>query len=430
MKKFIFVPINTGNWIVKILVALSISSDIYSDIRVDRETDAVRISSDLLSINPLDKQILAKALSTGAEVSAVCVCPAEGERALRYALAMGARTVSRINNCPLDAYAASKEVSTFLKDHPADVVLCGQAGWDYASGEFPKYLSEEAEIGLVEDVSDFSVSGDELYVVRQTDVRQMRLRVKTPVILACTKAIYPEEQIRIPSMREMMMSLRPPLPVREGNGAILPIRAYRDYRAMPPRDTVRFFPSDDYAALAGVLQNALADGGENVENEEVSLFSGRVLSVTENDRIPIGLPAQTEMLEQEQLPVHKDLHTAPVVISGGMGVSPQAWKTIEDLADITGSAIGCTRPVYQSGVRPYFEHVGQTGAKVAPRLYVAAGISGALQHIAGMIRSGKILAINTDPHAEIFKYADYGVVGDAGQVLSGICEVLRSTSGK
>ena len=74
--------------------------------------------------------------------------------------------------------------------------------------------------------------------------------------------------------------------------------------------------------------------------------------------------------------------------------------------------------------------MGQTGAKVAPRLYVAAGISGALQHIAGMVRSEKVLAINTDPDAGIFKYADYGVVGDAGQVLSGICEVLQGVPRK
>lgn len=415
---------------MKILVALSISSDIYSDIRVDGEKDAVSILSDTLSISPLDKQILAKALSVGAEVFAVCLCPAEGERALRYALAMGVPSISRINNCSLDAYVAAKDVSDFLKEHPADVVLCGQAGWDYASGEFPKYLSDLSRIGLLEDVSDFSVSGDELYVTRQTDTRQQQFRVKTPVILACTKAIYPEEQIRIPSMREMMLSMRSPLPVRGADGATLPKRSYRHYRTMPPRDAARFFPVDDYTTLAGILREALEKEDKDAGNKEISLFSGRVLAETENSDIPKSLPAETELLSEEILPVHKDLHTASVIISGGMGVNPDAWKTIEELSGVTGAAIGCTRPVYQAGIRPYFEHVGQTGAKVAPRLYVAAGISGALQHIAGMVRSEKVLAINTDPDAEIFKYADYGVVGDAGQVLSGICEVLQGVPRK
>lgn len=415
---------------MKILVALSLSSDIYSNIRIDSEKDAVSISSDVLSASPLDKQVLAKALSADAEVSAVSVCPAESERALRYALAMGTPFVSRINNCPLDAYVAARGVSNFLKEHPADVVLCGQAGWDYASGEFPGYLSELSGIGLLEDVSDFSVSGDELYVTRQTDARQEQLRVKTPVILACTKAIYPEEQIRIPSMREMMLSMRSPLPVREGDENIFSKRIYRHYRMMPPRDAVRFFPANDYTTLADILRNALEGKERNAENKEVSLFSGRILAETESGDIPKSLPAEAELLNEEILPAHKDLHAAPVIVSGGMGVNPEAWKTIEKLAEFTGAAIGCTRPVYQAGIRPYFEHVGQTGLKVAPRLYVAAGISGALQHIAGMVRSAKVLAINTDPRAEIFKYADYGVVGDAGQVLSGICEVLNISSRK
>ena len=415
---------------MKILVALSISSDIYSDIRLDTGKDAVSIPLDALFISPLDKQILAKALSADAEVSAVSVCPAEGERALRHALALGVPSVLRINNCPLDVYGAAKDVSDFLKEHPADVVLCGQAGWDYASGEFPGYLSELSGIGLLEDVSDFSVSGDKLYVTRQTDARQEQLRVKTPVILACTKAIYPEEQIRIPSMREMMLSMRSPLPVREGDENIFPKRTYRHYRMMPPRDAVRFFPANDYTTLAGILRDALERKDRDAENKNISLFSGRILAESESSGIPKSLPAEAELLREEILPAHKDLHVAPVIVSGGMGVNPEAWKTIEKLAEFTGAAIGCTRPVYQAGIRPYFEHVGQTGAKVAPRLYVAAGISGALQHIAGMVRSEKVLAINSDPGAEIFKYADYGVVGDAGQILSGICEVLKSVPRK
>ena len=124
------------------------------------------------------------------------------------------------------------------------------------------------------------------------------------------------------------------------------------------------------------------------------------------------------------------LADAKVIVSGGRGVgSPEGFAIIEQLASELGAAVGCSRVVTAAGWRPHSEQVGQTGTKVAPNLYLACGISGAMQHIAGMKNSKTIIAINTDPEATIFRYADYGVVGDLHQVLPKLIEAVKSAKG-
>ena len=124
------------------------------------------------------------------------------------------------------------------------------------------------------------------------------------------------------------------------------------------------------------------------------------------------------------------LTDAKVIVSGGRGVGgPEGFGVIEELASLLGGAVGCSRVVTASGWRPHSEQVGQTGSKVAPNLYLACGISGAMQHIAGMKNSKTIIAINTDPEATIFRYADYGIVGDLHQVLPKLIETIKSVKG-
>ncbi len=120
------------------------------------------------------------------------------------------------------------------------------------------------------------------------------------------------------------------------------------------------------------------------------------------------------------------LPEAELVVSAGRGLKgPENWGMVEDLAKELGAATACSRPVADIGWRPHHEHVGQTGVAIRPNLYIAAGISGAIQHLAGVNGSKVIVVINTDPEAPFFKAADYGVVGDAFEVLPRLTEAVK-----
>ncbi|GAB3657030.1 electron transfer flavoprotein subunit alpha/FixB family protein [Echinicola sediminis] len=168
--------------------------------------------------------------------------------------------------------------------------------------------------------------------------------------------------------------------------------------------------------ILAVKKNAVevkTDGGEaSVEKLEVSLnesdFAAKITS-TEKATDEISLPE------------------ADIVVSGGRGLKgPENWGLIEGLAKEMGAAMGCSKPVSDSGWRPHHEHVGQTGVKVAPSLYVAVGISGAIQHLAGVNGSKYIVVINKDPEAPFFKAADYGIVGDAFEILPKLTEAVKA----
>jgi electron transfer flavoprotein alpha subunit len=121
------------------------------------------------------------------------------------------------------------------------------------------------------------------------------------------------------------------------------------------------------------------------------------------------------------------LGDAEIVVSGGRGLKgPENWALVTDLAKLLGAATACSRPVADAHWRPHHEHVGQTGGAVAPNLYFAIGISGAIQHLAGVNRSKVIVVINKDPEAPFFKAADYGIVGDAFEVMPKIIAAVQS----
>ncbi|HMI77703.1 MAG TPA: electron transfer flavoprotein subunit alpha/FixB family protein [Ferruginibacter sp.] len=124
------------------------------------------------------------------------------------------------------------------------------------------------------------------------------------------------------------------------------------------------------------------------------------------------------------------LSEAEIVISGGRGLKgPENWAMITDLAKLLGAATACSRPVADIHWRPHHEHVGQTGLAIAPNLYFAVGISGAIQHLAGVNRSKVIVVINKDPEAPFFKAADYGIVGDAFEVMPKIIDAVKKLKG-
>jgi electron transfer flavoprotein alpha subunit len=154
-------------------------------------------------------------------------------------------------------------------------------------------------------------------------------------------------------------------------------------------------------------------GTATVQNLEVAVDAAKVKIIATNKitgEIPLG--------------------EAELVVSGGRGLKgPENWALVTDLAKEIGAATACSRAVADAHWRPHHEHVGQTGGAIAPNLYFAVGISGAIQHLAGVNRSKTIVVINTDPEAPFFKAADYGIVGDAFTVMPKIVEAVRKLKG-
>ncbi|SDE11021.1 electron transfer flavoprotein subunit alpha/FixB family protein [Riemerella columbipharyngis] len=139
---------------------------------------------------------------------------------------------------------------------------------------------------------------------------------------------------------------------------------------------------------------------------------------------------ETKVISQEQSMDKLDLKEAEIVVSAGRGMKgPENWGIIEDLANVLGAATACSKPVSDIGWRPHTEHVGQTGKAIAPNLYIAVGISGAIQHLAGVNSSKTIVVVNNDPEAPFFKAADYGVVGDAFQVVPELTAKIKALKG-
>ena len=147
----------------------------------------------------------------------------------------------------------------------------------------------------------------------------------------------------------------------------------------------------------------------------------------EVEELQLQIPAaKVKIKEVNKVSGEIPLSEAELVVSGGRGLKgPENWKIVTDLAKALGAATACSRPVSDSDWRPHHEHVGQTGLTIAPNLYFAIGISGAIQHLAGVNRSKTIVVINKDPEAPFFKAADYGIVGDAFEVVPKITEAVK-----
>lgn len=165
------------------------------------------------------------------------------------------------------------------------------------------------------------------------------------------------------------------------------------------------------------LKKGASEISESGSEASVESFSAGIKDADKDIKI-----LETEKAEGDIL-----LPEAELVVSGGRGMKgPENWNMLEDLAKTLGAATGCSKPVSDMEWRPHHEHVGQTGVKVSPDLYIAVGISGAIQHLAGVNSSKNIVVINKDAEAPFFKAADYGIVGDAFEVVPKLTEAIKA----
>ena len=163
-----------------------------------------------------------------------------------------------------------------------------------------------------------------------------------------------------------------------------------------------------------------------LSNNSFGIFeNSKQMSIEQGSVVDTALNLKVEKVEKSTGKV--TIADADIVVSGGRGLKgPENWHLIEDLADTLGAATACSKPVSDMGWRPHSEHVGQTGKPVASNLYIAVGVSGAIQHLAGINSSKVKVVINIDPEAPFFKAADYGVVGDAFEVVPELIEKLKA----
>ncbi|UJH68271.1 electron transfer flavoprotein subunit alpha/FixB family protein [Allomuricauda sp. SCSIO 65647] len=164
-----------------------------------------------------------------------------------------------------------------------------------------------------------------------------------------------------------------------------------------------------------------------VSNNAFGIHENKVSANVEDFSPSLGdADFSTKSLEVDKVVGKATIADADIVVSGGRGLKgPENWGMIEELAAVLGAATACSKPVSDMGWRPHSEHVGQTGKPVASNLYVAIGISGAIQHLAGVNASKTKVVINNDPEAPFFKAADYGIVGDAFEVVPKLIEKLK-----
>ena len=163
-----------------------------------------------------------------------------------------------------------------------------------------------------------------------------------------------------------------------------------------------------------------------LSNNSFGIFeNSKQMSIEQGSVVDTALNLKVEKVEKSTGKV--TIADADIVVSGGRGLKgPENWHLIEALADTLGAATACSKPVSDMGWRPHSEHVGQTGKPVSSNLYIAIGISGAIQHLAGINSSKVKVVINNDPEAPFFKAADYGVVGDAFEVIPKLIEELKA----
>jgi electron transfer flavoprotein alpha subunit len=292
---------------------------------------------------------------------------------------------------------ASKEVVTYAKKlgDSVTVVTNGNASSDA--------LAELGQYGASKVLVDRSVSTDDVQQVIDLVASAAETTGATSIIFShdlTAKAVAPRLSVRL---KAGLVSGATEVP--NGDGAIrvnvFSGKAFGFVKVNSPKRIISLLPNS--------LQPEVNGSACGVEEFSSGASNGRIKVIT--TKKPEG-----------EIP----LPEAELVVSAGRGLKgPENWGIVENLAKSLGAATACSRPVADIGWRPHHEHVGQTGVAIRPNLYIAAGISGAIQHLAGVNGSKVIVVINTDQEAPFFKAADYGVIGDAFEVLPKLTEAIN-----
>lgn len=292
---------------------------------------------------------------------------------------------------------ASKEVVTYAKKlgDSVTVVTNGNASSDV--------LTELGQYGASKVLVDRSVSTDDVQQVIDLVASAVESTGATSIIFShdlTAKAVAPRLSVRL---KAGLVSGATEVP--NGDGAIrvnvFSGKAFGFVKVNSPKRIISLLPNS--------LQPEVNGSACGVEEFSSGASNGRIKVIT--TKKPEG-----------EIP----LPEAELVVSAGRGLKgPENWAIVENLAKSLGAATACSRPVADIGWRPHHEHVGQTGVAIRPNLYIAAGISGAIQHLAGVNGSKVIVVINTDQEAPFFKAADYGVIGDAFEVLPKLTEAIN-----
>jgi electron transfer flavoprotein alpha subunit len=292
---------------------------------------------------------------------------------------------------------ASKEVVTYAKKLGDSVVVVSNGNTS------SDVLAQLGEFGASKVLVDRTVSTDDVQQVIDLVAAAAESTGATTIVFShdlTAKAVAPRLSVRL---KAGLVSGATDIP--NGDGAtrvnVFSGKAFGFVKVNSPKRIISVLPNS--------IQPELNGSACGVEEFSSGATNGRIKIIT--TKKPEG-----------EIP----LPEAELVVSAGRGLKgPENWGIVEDLAKSLGAATACSRPVADIGWRPHHEHVGQTGVAIRPNLYIAAGISGAIQHLAGVNGSKVIVVINTDQEAPFFKAADYGVIGDAFEVLPKLTEAIN-----
>jgi electron transfer flavoprotein alpha subunit len=292
---------------------------------------------------------------------------------------------------------ASKEVVTYAKKLGDSVVVVSNGNTS------SDVLAQLGEFGASKVLVDRTVSTDDVQQVIDLVAAAAESTGATTIVFShdlTAKAVAPRLSVRL---KAGLVSGATEIP--NGDGAtrvnVFSGKAFGFVKVNSPKRIISVLPNS--------IQPELNGSACGVEEFSSGATNGRIKIIT--TKKPEG-----------EIP----LPEAELVVSAGRGLKgPENWGIVEDLAKSLGAATACSRPVADIGWRPHHEHVGQTGVAIRPNLYIAAGISGAIQHLAGVNGSKVIVVINTDQEAPFFKAADYGVIGDAFEVLPKLTEAIN-----